>query len=71
MDEEEDWRAKFEILENLIKDASRVSKIYGITALGMLTMLDAQLSGEYERVGLEKMPFSTSSLLPEPQIMGV
>lgn len=56
----ETWRQKFSTLSNAIRETADTSELQGLTALGMLKMLDYQLSGQYPRVGLNTTPFSSN-----------
>lgn len=57
---DENWRQKFTNVTNSIKETASISELQGITAVGMLKMLDYQLTGQYPRVGLNTTPFSGS-----------
>ena len=60
MNIEENWRNKFNLLTKSIKDLSLTSEMHGIISIGMLSMLDSQLSGQFPQIGLSKLPFLTN-----------
>lgn len=63
---DENWRQKFTNVSNSIKETASISELQGITAVGMLKMLDYQLAGQYPRVGLNSTPFSTANQNKSP-----